>query len=357
MTDPKSGSFTQSLINQRELSHTALSIFLKWMLASILSFAIIAALYAGFLGRYTFIKNESIYGGHHFVGKPGTVHLFSNEGYGVTSFGQDGLIVNKKIDHDLPRLLFLGDSFVEANHVSDKYKFTEVIERRWNIKYPDQPVQTLNLGLSALDMRTYLQFSQEIDAQFSPSLIFVLLDYNDFRVALNDSTMLANIADGQFNNLVRPGKEPFGNQILYRLNLKSFAVRLKSQTVAFTNNPKMNVSPSVIIDEEVRQAAYRIQLKALKKVWGARLVVIHHEHVTDFGENHLDRDRLLEQTISDENIRVIKLYDALYATTQARKPPYGFSNSTLGQGHFNRLGHEIIAGEILHYLESVIDFF
>lgn len=357
MTYPKVDSFAKILINHKKSNNVTIFILLKWMLAFILSFTIISGLYAGFLGRYTFVKNESIYRGHHFVGKPGTVHVFSKEGYGVTSYGEDGLIINKEIRHDLPRLLFLGDSFVEANHVSDEYKFTEIVEGYWNEKHSDQPIQTLNLGMSALDVRTYLQFGQEIDALFSPSLTFILLDPSDFRIALNNSTMLADIANGQFDNLVRPSKEPFGNQILYWLNLKSFAVRLKLQTLAFTNTPKLNTVPSVVIDAKARQKAYQIQLKALKKVWGERLIIIYHEHVTSLGKNHLNRDRLLEQTISDEDIRVINLYDALYETTQAGKPPYGFSNSTLGHGHFNHLGHEIVADEILQYLESVIDLF
>lgn len=350
----KSSSQSSAFLLQK--NKVRIQVLLKWIIAGVLSFVLIAVLYTLFLGRYTFIRNESIYRGYHFVGKPQTVHLFSNEGYGVTSFGNDGLVVNKVIHDDVPRVLFLGDSFVEANHVSDEYKFTEIIEKRWNKEYLDNPIQTLNLGLSAIDLRTHLQFAQDIDAHFSPSLVIILLDDNDFRVISQNPDMLTDIENGRFDNLVRRGREPVGNQLLYRLGIKSFAVRLKLQTRAFTNNPK--IETAVPMDEGAVQAAYQIQLSALRKVWGERLVIIQHEHVNNFGQDDFVRtDTILAKTIRTQKIPVIDLYGALSETTKAKQPPYGFNNSTIGEGHFNRRGHEIVADEVLRYLESVSDIF
>lgn len=347
---------SHSMITQPSRHSVRLLILAKWASAAALSFLLVATLYALFLGRYTFIRNESIYRGAHFVGKPGTTHRFSNEGYGITSFGEDGLVVNKAVQDELPRILFLGDSFVEANHVSDEYKFTEIVERKWNHRYVERPIQTLNLGLSALDLRTYLQFAREMDAQFSPSLVLILVDHNDFRVISHNPEILTIVENEQFDKLIRRGREPLGNQLLYRLGIKSFAVRLKLQTRSFIDNQKIETPTP--LDEATLRDAYSIQLNALKKVWGERLVLIYHDHVDNFGQDEPVRsDLLLGEVIRAQEIPMVDLYDALYKSTEAKRPPYGFNNSTLGQGHFNRLGHEIVADEVLNYLESVSDLF
>jgi hypothetical protein len=152
-----------------------------WFVAAVLSGSMFVAGYTAFLGRGLTVRNDSIYEGHRFVGKPGTTRLSSLEGYGRTSFGKNGLVVDKALDSTSRRVLFVGDSLVSARQVSDSSKFTEIVERVWNEKHPDKRILSLNLGLAGQSNQTYISFGRNMDRVFRPDLVFVMSNYDDFR--------------------------------------------------------------------------------------------------------------------------------------------------------------------------------
>ena len=84
-------------------------------------------------------------------------------------------MVDKVVNFDVPRLLFIGDSYVEAKQVSNPDKFTELLESEWNAAHADQPIQTLNMGLAGDDLRSYISFGPNMDKVFAPNLVFVML--------------------------------------------------------------------------------------------------------------------------------------------------------------------------------------
>lgn len=73
--------------------------------------------------------NATIYENYRIVNLPHTTELFRHEGNGRTSYGENGLVVDKAVNFDVPRLLFIGDSYVEAKQVSNPDKFTELLEK------------------------------------------------------------------------------------------------------------------------------------------------------------------------------------------------------------------------------------
>jgi hypothetical protein len=56
--------------------------------------------------------------------------------------------------------------------------------------------------------------------------------------------------------------------------------------------------------------------------------------------------------IEGKGIPYIGLYEPMLRAYRAHTPPAGFDNSILGTGHWNRVGHEVIAGEIIRFLEA-----
>jgi hypothetical protein len=58
-----------------------------------------------------------------------------------------------------------------------------------------------------------------------------------------------------------------------------------------------------------------------------------------------------------QGIPVINLYQPVLKAFQEKKPPQGFNNSILGRGHFNHYGHQLIAEEIIKFIEAADDLF
>ena len=96
------------------------------------------------------------------------------------------------------------------------------------------------------------------------------------------------------------------------------------------------------------------QLGALQRIWGDRLVIIYNANVPGIGEEAAPA--FSEDTFVREATRlgipVVNIYEPMVAAFRNHQPPRGFQNSTLGVGHFNRTGHQIIADSLLTYLQQ-----
>ena len=51
--------------------------------------------------------------------------------------------------------------------------------------------------------------------------------------------------------------------------------------------------------------------------------------------------------VIDSGEDILKMYE------EDQRVPYGFANTTMGTGHLNAIGHEMLADEIIEYLEKM----
>ncbi|MEM7133562.1 MAG: hypothetical protein AAF702_45130 [Chloroflexota bacterium] len=331
----------------------------KWAVAFACMFLLVAGLFTLFLGRDWLVRNQSIYEGLLYVNQPGTKSVAGMQGYGVTSYGEDGLVVNKILQDNVIRIVFWGDSFVEARQVSDQHKFTEIVEQSWNKRHPEMRIQSLNLGLAGLDSRAYLQFGENVDATFKPDYLFLMITNPDFYTLSYRPVALERVAAGDYTNLVR-SESDFGiRHIVNDIGLQSFASQLKLQTFAFMNEGNQRVSETVNAKgKESRSAelqeSIQLQLQALKSIWGNRLVILYRQQVTDYGRN-LEEGKTTElyKALAASDIPYIDTYEPLQIAMRDGKPPYGFINFALGKGHLNQVGHQLVADAVLGYLEGL----
>ncbi len=321
-------------------------LFRIWGIAAIVSFLAIMVIYTLFFGRNKIVLDETIYENYRFVGQPGAFQLATGEGYGLTSYGQNCLIVNKTLDPTVFRVLFIGDSYVKAKHVSDDKKFTEIVEQVWNRTHPDSPIQTLNLGLGGQDIRTYLSFGNNMDEHFHPELVFLMISKHDFRFLAKDPKKLEMVAQGLTEPIIKPEKSSVFQDFINQLGFRSFFGQLQSQTFGFLSQGK-GVDEVEAAEEKFlllnNETAAAIQLKGLKEIWGGRLVIIYRTFTPE--------DTFIHE-MKKQEIPVINLYQPFRMAFQERKPPKGFNNSILGKGHLNHYGHQLVAEEIVKFLEE-----
>ncbi len=316
-------------------------------------------IYTQFFGRKQIVVNQTIYEGYRYVGYPGSYQLYTAEGYGITSNGENGLVVNKVLNPDAFRILFLGDSYVDARHVSDHEKFSEIVERNWNVAHPEMPIQSLNLGLGGQNMATYLSFGKNMDTHFQPDLVFVMVSDDDFKTIANNPKQLEKVAQGSTEPLVEPETYTAIEDFTNRTRFRSFLGKLRAQTYGFlqigdTFEGQAGPKKQVPLDPE----AVSIQLEALRDIWGDRLVILYRMPIPNLGKGApvTYEDEVLNE-IEKHGIPVINLYQPFLRAYQERKPPHGFNNSVLGQGHCNQYGHQLIAEEMISFLEAQYDLF
>jgi lysophospholipase L1-like esterase len=192
-----------------------------------------------------------------------------------------------------------------------------------------------------------------MDTHFQPDLVFIMLNKNDFRTLAKSPKKLVMVAKGTTETLVKPDNQTFIEDMINDLGYRSFFGKLQAQTYGFlyTKNATQT-EPPTDNDSHLTKQAISIQLAALQKDWGERLVVIYKVSVPDFGKDAPPTydDEVLHQ-LRALDIPIINLYEPMLNAFQKKKPPTGFNNSILGQGHYNQYGHQLIAREILKYLE------
>lgn len=317
-----------------------------------MSLITIAALFSFVGERDRTVLNKTLYDGFVFVGEPGYNHFYTREGVGLTSYGEDGLIVNKAIDPAAYQVLFLGDSYVKSAQVSDRFKFTELVENKWHDSYPDTAVQTINLGLGGLDMRSYLSFSKNIDAIYQPEKVILLLSQNDFKVLARNESVLQNLDHAADQPLIVPAADSFAKRLINKLGLRGFFRQIKLQIEGFTRSETRSEEES-LSDEAISRQAISLQLEALTEIWGDRLVILYFVPIPDLGLNSQESysDAVLQE-MDALGIPYINLYRPFRQAFLDYAPPMGFNNSIIGQGHWNKAGHQIVAAEVIRYLES-----
>ena len=332
-----------------------------WLGGGLLALLVVAGAYTALIAHNRADFNAAIYENYRIVNLPGTTELFRHEGNGRTSYGQNGLVVNKTVNFDVPRLLFVGDSYVEAKQVSDPDKFTELVESDWNAAHAGQPIQTLNMGLAGDDLRSYISFGPNMDEAFAPNLVFVMLKQQDLLPLIADPAPLQQWQADPTFRLAKPEKLSPIQQIISDTPFRQFFLRMVQQTQGFapsddsdrkTAQAELNVSGSdMLAGYEAEVAA---QLGALQRIWGDRLVIIYNANVPGIGEEAAPT--FTEDTFVREATRlgipVVNIYEPMVAAFRNHQPPRGFQNSTLGVGHFNRTGHQIIADSLLTYLQQ-----
>lgn len=353
----------QPAVRSKSKLNSALRLLVVWGSAGIMSLVLVMTVYTVFFGRDVAEYNETVYENYRLVHVPHSSQLYTQEGYGVTTFGEDGLVVDKEINFDVTRLLFLGDSYMEAKQVSDPQKLTEVVERSWNAHHAGQPIQTLNLGAAGEDIRTYLSFGRNMDQHFQPDMVLIMLNRQDFMPLSQTPEVLEQLQQDPTMKLVRPQRLSRIQRLISPTIFRQFFLRLLFQTNDFLRqgSNENTAAQAEAADESVdilvgHEEAVAAQLAALKTVWGDRLVIIYNVHVPNFGRgipDTYDDDTVIREA-GKLDIPIVNLYEPMLNAFRSLDLPRGFDNTIYGTGHFNARGHEVIAEAVLAFLQTSI---
>lgn len=259
----------------------------------------------------------------------GAVIHWGREGYGTTTIGPEGMIVNKSLGAGA-RVLFLGDSFTEALQVDDADKFTELTQELYNRQLPAKPINTLNFAFSGQSAVQYAADLPGLSRYWQPQIVVVQLssfdfDKSDVTLRTNNQTArLATQPNGQFTieNALPPtvSRKQRGMRILANARLFSTVARVSWRVNQFLNNTASSetaaTTPSAAPvvaqtgpEANAQETAYRErvqwllqQLRETCQAQGARLVVLYTPRAPQFQQNRIWYDESWPRRIAPESL-------------------------------------------------------
>jgi len=116
--------------------------------------------------------------------KPGARYMFRKEGFSKGRINSKGL---RDVEHEYTkepgtcRIVFLGDSYVEALQVEQDSCFVRRVEKELSAACPEERFETINMGRSGMGTAEELLYYTREGQKYSPDLVLLVFFPNDYR--------------------------------------------------------------------------------------------------------------------------------------------------------------------------------
>lgn len=260
-----------------------------------------------------------------------------------------------------PLIVILGDSHVVAREITDAETMGSWVER---LARDDRHfVNVRQYGWRGASPPQYLMVAWDVMERWHPEQVVVVLDGDDLGPdPLNRRFPRMRIGKNDAVQLVRgPREDPVGAAAHHRFTLATLA-RIRWQRVV-ERAPK-DLRPWLSVPVEANgptppaaliAAVPRVEVKALARAFGPRLLIVYTADVRATGGEKADpgEERLLT-ACAERHVRCVSMRPIMLAARRAGFVVRGFSTTTLGVGHMNAMGHELVGREIWRELRPAM---
>lgn len=284
--------------------------------------------------------------------------LFTTEGFGLArtnAKGWFGKSYDKKND-SLLSIAVIGNSYVAARQVFERNNFIVKAEKVINKSGHQPPIALYNFGKEALPVQELLYVIEEIETDYNPDYMLVLLTDRSFgRInrmipfyELNEGKLKLNTAFKQSSNF----------KIYSRM--KSLGLEQSSLVyLLYRVKNRLSQTPSIIFDKfyiprgESNENIENIVLQLSETDQTVLKAIDKKRKIIFVLSIDSDKNKLLETLI--ESSPVISLKDVLeQIRTEGMDPNYWHIDDKTG--HWNNIAHrlvgEVLAEELLNIIEN-----
>lgn len=260
-----------------------------------------------------------------------------------------------------PLIVILGDSHVVAREITDAETMGSWVERL--ARDERHFVNVRQYGWRGASPPQYLMVAWDVMERWHPEQVVVVLDGDDLGPdPLNRRFPRMRIGKNDAVQLVRgPRGGPVGAAAHHRFTLAALA-RIRWQRVV-ERAPK-DLRPWLSVPVEANgppppaaliAAVPRAEVKALARAFGPRLLIVYTAEVRATGGEKADpgEERLLT-ACAEQHVRCVSMRPIMLAARRAGFVVRGFSTTTLGVGHMNAMGHELVGREIWRELRPAM---
>ena len=252
-----------------------------------------------------------------------------------------------------PVVVLLGDSHVVAREISDGATMGAWVERL--ARRDNYVLNVRQYGWRGASPPQYLLVSRDVLKRWNPVQVVVILDGDDLgadplnrqfprmRIGSDDAVEIVQSPD---SDVAAAGPRQLSTlATLSRIRWRHVLERAPKNWRTFLNAPVelRGPAPTAAMIEAVPRAA----VKALAQAYGAGLLVVYTADVRVTGGEKADEgeERLLA-ACAQQHVRCVSMRQTMLAARREGHVVRGFPTTTLGVGHLNAKGHELVGRAI-----------
>ncbi len=330
---------------------------LKVFGALVVSFVIINAITFAYNHDPKWLKRDG--GATKGVYAPGHFILRSDEGFGAAKIDENGYI-NRSSNIGKDYVLILGKSHTNGSEVIIGERYVDILDDRL---FEEQGRHAYAVSRGGSTFADLLSGFRALTEEFpDSSAIIIEMTYldsaEDYELALNQRSFNEKMKASYLNEHQSFAQELEGcikeyfPAVAYVVNYRIPSVKLFDKNAFFqASNPSMAALPNDNSETELESSLGSI-MKTIRAEYDGQIVVLYHPEVSlcENGEMKIDvipeYDILVECCASNDIELCYMGKQFLDAYQSNYTVPYGFWNTSMGEGHLNRSGHKLIADVI-----------
>ena len=288
------------------------------------------------------------------VSQPNTISVHGKEGYSISKSDRNGFAnPNKELAEKY--ILMLGASHTVAAEIASNKKYSVLVDQYYNdSKY----LHTYNIANSGHFLPSQIEhFKAAMEAYPNAEAVTIEIFSTDYSAEEINASMNQVEYDPNQSVLIYTNGSTFlklKTWIRYFLPMIEVVISQKN-TIINARTPSIEFE----FDENEYSESINEALALLRSEYEGPLVFVYHPKTELNKDGSLTIEysktwNLFYKACLDNSIDVIDSGDDFLKYYESNhRLPYGFSNTSLGKGHLNELGHRILADEIIDYLEEV----
>jgi len=280
-----------------------------------------------------------------YVWEKNTLYIDFSEGYGFGKTNNEGFM--NKIDYlgqDVD-ILFMGSSHTEGMNINQKYNVVSILNKDL------ENIFVYNISVAGHNIKICLDNLSSAIEKYNPEIIIIetnsiILDSDTIDKIINDQIKDIKSSNSKIINILQ--SNPFLRLTYTQIN--SFLQTQQADEATSSNS-------DIVFDLEANK---RLMTYICDSIGNKKLIILYHPTISfDKNDDLLINDNREAissfKTLCDENnIYFIDMSDSFIRNYEKRNIlPYGFSNTSIGEGHFNKDGHLMMAEEIEKVLKEV----
>ena len=252
-----------------------------------------------------------------------------------------------------PVIVILGDSHVMAREIGDDQTMGAWVERLARNEH--YFINIRQYGWRGASPPQYLLVANDVLTKWNPAEVVVVLDGDDLgpdplnrryprmRIGQNDSVEI--VRDPREKEFAALPHHLFTLQTLFRIRWQQVLER-SPRTVRYWLGAELEERGPTPDPQMVKEVP-RAEVKALSRAFGQRLTIVYTADVRAIGGEKIDpgEQRLLDACVA-QRVRCISMRQLMLAARSNGHVVRGFPTTTLGVGHLNAMGHELVGRAI-----------
>lgn len=324
----------------------------QWFCALLLSMVVVSAVAFFYYRPVGWLERDK--NATSAVWEPNTVLINFMEGGGITRIDSRGYTNpwDRELDDEL--ILCIGASYVQSKEVMESEKYTSLLNE---MLVSDDKLKVYNLSRDA-----YMY--PEIAAGFSaaiqefPQTTVAVIDVS------NTDYSLEALEDAL--NQREYSEEQTGDKLYTQLSMKEkIKIKMKDYfpimsvlkyQISQRQGRSVVKAESMGETEKVPEVQYAEALdatmKQMREAFSGKIIILYHPSISlskdgSMRLNDTEYYSVFEEVCQQNGIVFQDVGEAFLQAYEERKEvPYGFNNTTMGEGHLNQNGHKIIAQQL-----------